>query len=204
MSLLKIKEVRFEKSVVITKNFPPESFPEVAFAGRSNVGKSSLMNKLLNRKNLVRTSKNPGCTRSLNYFFVDTSVGGLYFVDLPGYGYAKISEKEQKKWADLIEFYFKNRSTLHLVLILIDIRRGLEFEDEMLIDYLNYCQKPMLIVVTKIDKLSSVEREKRLNYIKRQVEPITPVSAKTGEGIDELWREILRYTYPGSYCPEIT
>lgn len=188
-----INNAEFITSVARMDQFIEESHPEVAFAGRSNVGKSTLMNQILNRTNLVKTSSKPGCTKCINYFLIDTKIGGFYFVDLPGYGYANISETERKKWASLIENYMENRNTLHLVVIIVDIRRGLEEEEEMLLEYMDYCQRPVLLVASKIDTVSKNERKKLLN----DFDEVIPFSGVTGEGTKEVWNGILKYTYPG-------
>jgi GTP-binding protein len=169
------------------KQLPASEIPEIAFAGRSNVGKSSLLNRLIKRKNLVKTSAKPGKTRSLNFFVLDHSV---YFVDLPGYGYAKVSKKMQAAWQDLIAEYLETRSNLKCVVVIVDLRHELKIADLQLVDWLRNNSVPFLLVYTKADKLSANQRNKNAALLDAgfgvsKSERIL-FSAKTGMGRDNL------------------
>jgi len=174
------------QSVADPRLFPDHGLPEIAVAGHSNVGKSSLLNALFGRKNLVKTSKQPGCTRLLNLFDVD---GRLLLVDLPGYGFARASKKEKRRWATLIEDYLHHSGTLSLVLVLLDIRHGPKTDDLQLIEWLNAEGIRWLPVATKADKLSGNARAKRLREMTEalggMLAPL-PTSASKGEGLDAL------------------
>jgi GTP-binding protein len=186
---------------------PPPALPEIAFAGRSNVGKSSLLNALAQRKSLVRTSSTPGCTRQINLFTVTLKSGlSLCLVDLPGYGYARVSKSERKSWGPMLEGYLRERPTLRAVVVIVDVRRGLEEEDAQLLDFLSAAhtlggRAPSVIVVaTKVDKLPRAKRKPALKVLgarqTRAVGGIVAFSAVSGpereEGRAELWRRILR------------
>lgn len=166
---------------------PPSERPEIAFSGRSNVGKSSLINKLLNRKSLARVSQMPGKTVTINFYKVDT----IHIVDLPGYGYAKVSKDEKKRWTALIDGYLKNDREMYLVCQLIDFRHPPTADDLLMINFLIESGTPFIIVLTKADKLKKKERETRLTALQKEIpyaEQIKTVqfSAETGEGADEL------------------
>ena len=189
---MKVLSAEFVLSAKEPSHYPPASLPEIAFAGRSNVGKSSLINALLKRKGLARTSNTPGRTQEINFFSVNNR---LYFIDLPGYGYAKVPEKIRNHWGPMIETYLSQRQTLRLVVLILDIRRDPSEEDRQLIDWLQHYRLPFLIVLTKIDKVSRNQRGDRQRRIGAELRlaPETPLisfSAKTGEGKDFLWREI--------------
>jgi GTP-binding protein len=180
-------DVRFLTSVFDIKQLPAPEIPEIAFAGRSNVGKSSLLNRLIKRKNLVKTSAKPGKTRSLNFFVLDHSV---YFVDLPGYGYAKVSKKMQAAWQDLIAEYLETRSNLKCVVVIVDLRHELKIADLQLVDWLRNNSVPFLLVYTKADKLSANQRNRNAALLDAgfgvsKSERIL-FSAKTGMGRDNL------------------
>lgn len=169
--------------------------PEIAFAGRSNVGKSSLINKILGRKNLVKTGKTPGKTRLLNYFNIEDSV---FFVDLPGYGYAKVSKAERARWAQLLDKYFKGRKNLVLCFILIDIRRSFQEEERMLYDFLvSYGISPC-IVLTKSDKISGSQLLNRKTIIAKDLglkaDDLIHFSAVSGAGKDKITGVISKVT----------
>jgi len=184
-------EIRFLASVFDLKQLPPPEIPEIAFAGRSNVGKSSLMNCLVRRKNLVKTSAKPGKTQSLNFFLLDNS---LYLVDLPGYGYARVSKKMQAAWQNLITAYLENRQTLKCVVVIVDLRHEVKILDMQLVDWLKNHNRPYLLVYTKADKLSANQRHKNTAILDAgfgvsQQERIL-FSAKTGMGRDNLLRAL--------------
>jgi len=171
--------------------FPHHSagLPQYAIAGRSNVGKSSLINKLLNRKSLVRTSKVPGKTRAVNFFRVDlVDHPSLYLVDLPGYGYAKVSRTISHEWKEQVAKYFSNNHELRLVMLLVDIRRDLQDEERLLMDLINKTRAKVVLVATKTDKLGYAQMLKRTSELSRQC-GLTPVitSSATGDGMEELW-----------------
>lgn len=180
-------EVEFLTSAHAIKQLPPADYPEVAFAGRSNVGKSSLMNRLLNRKGLVKVSAKPGKTQSLNYFTVDKA---LYLVDLPGYGYAKVPQAVKGLWQGLISEYIENRATLRCVVVIIDIRHPLKDLDLELVNWLRETVIPYLLVYTKLDKITRGQRQAHAAALDAGLR-IAPserllFSAQTGEGKEEL------------------
>lgn len=191
---MKVLSAEFVLSATKPAHYPPAALPEIAFAGRSNVGKSSLINTLVKRKGLARTSNTPGRTQEINFFTVNERFA---FIDLPGYGYAKVPEKIRNNWGPMIETYLSERETLRLVVLILDIRRDPSPEDRQLIDWLLHYQLPVLIVLTKIDKVSRnqlVERKRRISEdlgLPSTVDTVS-FSAKTGEGKDLLWREIRR------------
>ncbi|HOG17459.1 MAG: putative GTP-binding protein EngB [Syntrophaceae bacterium PtaU1.Bin231] len=182
----------FVKSATAPAHYPPDNLPEVAFAGRSNVGKSSLINVLLGRKNLARTGSTPGCTQTLNFFLFE---GRLSIADLPGYGYARVSHSVRAQWKDVVETYLQQRSSLRLVIFVMDIRRDPADGDLDLLAWLRRGQRETLVVLTKIDKLSRSEQKERSAKILLDLEPfgvagVVLFSAKTGEGRDALWKKI--------------
>ncbi len=184
---------QFMLSVHHLRQLPDEVLPEIAFAGRSNVGKSSLMNKLFGRKSLVKVSGRPGKTQGLNFFLVNEVA---HFVDLPGYGYAKVSKKMQQDWQDLITAYLESRSTLQCVVVIMDLRHSAKTYDTQLLMWLKQKGIPVLPVYTKADKLSGNKKTKHANLLDaghtiRKNERII-FSTKTGEGLDELKEAIGR------------
>jgi GTP-binding protein len=185
--MIDFSKISFLDSVYSLKKLPEPLWPEIAFAGRSNVGKSSLINKLVNRKNLVKTSSKPGKTQSLNFFKVE---GGLHLVDLPGYGFAKVDGKTRAAWQDLISGYILSRAALACVVVIIDLRHELKKLDRDMADWLADNGKPYLIVYTKADKLSNNEQAKQAAALDAALN-IRPAerllfSAKTGQGCKEL------------------
>lgn len=186
-------KVSFLASYGLLKQIPPSSKIEIAFAGRSNVGKSSLINKLFNRKSLARVSAVPGKTATINFYDLDNTV---HIVDLPGYGYAKVAKTEKIRWAELIEGYLNDESrNLELVVLLIDSRHPATRLDVDMVNYLIETEKPFIIALTKMDKLNKTERQKRLASVADEIPcggdiTIVPFSAETGEGV-EILREII-------------
>ena len=188
---IKIKEVEFVKSAVKPDQYPEYDFPEIGFAGRSNVGKSSLINTLIQRKGLVKTSSKPGCTQLINFFLVN---GDLSFVDLPGYGYAKVSKKIRAQWQPMVELYLSKRESLLGLVLLIDIRRDPGKEEFDLVKWLESHGMPYLIILTKADKLSKTKQAKRVSAIcsqlNRQEQGVILFSAKTRQGRETVLDEI--------------
>ncbi len=184
---MNLNNPKFLLSVHSLKQLPQEEFPEIAFAGRSNVGKSSLINTLLGRKNLVKVSGRPGKTQGLNFFLVGENI---YFVDLPGYGYAKVSRGMQEGWQTLITSYLERRQTLACVVVILDIRHPAKSQDTQLLTWLQQAGVPALPVYTKVDKLSVNQRMKHAGMLDagHNIHPTERVlfSAKTGEGKEEL------------------
>lgn len=186
---MKITSAEFIKSAFAAKDWTLDGKPEIAFLGRSNVGKSSLINSLLNKKGLARTSNTPGRTQSLNYFLINEK---FYFVDLPGYGYAKVSKTMRSDWGRMAEEYLSDRAKLALFIQLIDARHEPTALDRQLYEWLVFNQKPHLVVATKSDKLSSVKLKKSLAEIEKALPAVKVIgySATTGKGRDEVWAEI--------------
>ncbi len=181
----------FELTAALAEQLPPDELPEVAFSGRSNVGKSSLINRVLERRGLARTSATPGKTASINFYRLD----GMRMVDLPGYGYAKVSNAERKRWNALIQGYFDADRDLRLVLQLVDMRHAPSKEDRQMINYFVETGIPFIVVMTKADKLNKTERAAREAAMQEEFADLegiltVPFSAVTGEGAAEL-REIL-------------
>lgn len=181
---------KFLQSAEEKKDFPKGGLVEVAFAGRSNVGKSSLINSLLGRRSLVRTSKTPGQTRKLNFFLIDQS---LIFVDLPGYGFAKVPLSVKRKWGPMVENYLKDRRELAGVILTVDARHALTASDESMVLFLKSLRVPIIIVATKADKLARSELLVKRRQIQDQVgEPVSVIicSSHDGTGKKDLWKEI--------------
>lgn len=189
---MEIKTVTYELTAFKPEQYPNHGLPEIAFVGRSNVGKSSMINVLVNRKNLARQSATPGKTRGLNFYRIDHR---LYFVDLPGYGYARVSKAEKVFWGRMIETYLNTRNQLSLIIMLVDIRHTPSADDQTMYQWLFERKKPNLVVATKSDKISRGQVSKRLQDIRatlgmNQVEPIIPFSAQTKQGREEIWNRI--------------
>jgi len=186
-----VKTAEFVTSAVQPPQYPPPDYPEFAFAGRSNVGKSSLINKLVNRKRLVKTSNTPGRTQLINFFLINDN---LSFVDLPGYGYARVPMAVKKQWGPMVEAYLESRTTLMGVVLLVDIRRLPRQEEHDLIHWLEDHRRPYQIVVTKADKLSRNKQTRPLRLIAEQFacarEDLLLFSAKTGLGVESLWHAL--------------
>ena len=184
---MNFNNVHFLESVFSLKQLPEAVYPEVAFAGRSNVGKSSLINKLVSRRNLVKTSSKPGKTQSLNFFSVDQK---MYMVDLPGYGFAKVSKKVQSSWNQLISDYLEKRESLVCVIVIIDIRHELKALDRELVDWLRFQKINFIPVYTKADKLPRGKQLKNAAVLDASLcisaDERVLFSSKTGEGCDSL------------------
>ena len=188
---MKIISAEFIKSATKPSEYPRGNLPEVAIAGKSNVGKSSLINALVNRKNLAKTSSSPGRTQLINFFLVN---GKFSLVDLPGYGYARVPLRVRKTWKPMVESYLQTRKEIRLVILILDARRGASADDLALLDWLDYHKIPSLIALTKADKLSQIERARQKKVLADvsllSGKPMSFFSAITGEGKEELWRLI--------------
>lgn len=186
MAAINYRLARFEASYGTVESIPEPTQPEVSVAGRSNVGKSSLLNKLFGRKNLVKVSSTPGKTCNVNFFDVD----GITFVDLPGYGFARVSKAEKDRWSDLIGGYFELERSFNLVLSLVDIRHEAQKLDRQMIAFLQDAGLPYLVVLTKCDKLSRNKQNAQAALLSKQLEvprdQMITTSSETGQGIDEL------------------
>jgi len=192
---MKIDSALIEISAVSAKQYPKTNLPEIALAGRSNVGKSSFINRMLGRKNLVRTSSKPGKTRTLNFYRINDA---FYFVDVPGYGYAKVSKKERAKWGRMMEEYFNAREQLQLIVQIIDSRHKPTEDDIRMFEYVHYIQVPLLVIATKVDKLKKSVRKKQLNKLQSTIQQyadvgIIPFSAETGENKERIWNVLSQY-----------
>lgn len=189
-----VTTAEFVASSTDLNRMPPPAYAEIAFAGRSNVGKSSLINSLLARKKLVRTSSKPGATRGINFFRVTLRGGAMLdLVDLPGYGYARRSKAERRSWGPLIEGFLETRAGLRAVVLILDARRGVEDDDRELIEYLDSLEIPVFLVATKIDKLPVHQRKLAVEAIKKDIgRRVFPYSAETAEGREALSRSLLR------------
>jgi len=191
-----VNNVTLEATVVAKSGFPTKGLPEVALCGRSNVGKSSLINTLVSRKSLARTSQSPGKTRTINFYNVEDA---LYLVDLPGYGYAKASKTESQKWGAMIEGYLKGRGELRAIALLLDIRHKPNANDLMMYDFIKHYGYKMLTVATKADKIARGKVLTHLKVIRDTLQlhadaPIIPFSSETKTGRDELWCAIREET----------
>ena len=190
--IMNFNNVEFVKSGASIEGLPPASLPEIAFAGKSNVGKSSVINRILNRKNFARVGEAPGKTTHANYFIVDKK---CYFVDLPGYGYAKVPMAEKERWGRLMEAYFAS-GRITLGILIVDARHAPTMNDVTMADYFMQTNCPFVVVANKLDKLKKSEIQKNLATIRQDLEipedcPVIPFSAEKGTGKDELIRVIL-------------
>ena len=184
-----IKEVSLETVCGITSTIPDNQLPEIAFAGKSNVGKSSLINGLMNRKSLARTSSQPGKTQTINFYNINHA---MYLVDLPGYGYAKVSESERAKWGKMIENYLHTSKQLKAVFLLVDIRHTPGANDKTMYDWIVYQGYRPIIIATKLDKLKRSQVQKALKEVRTGLglkpdDIVIPFSAQTKQGRDEIW-----------------
>ena len=189
---MNFNKVEFLISAASTKDFPKNRFPEIAFAGKSNVGKSSVINRILNRKNFARVGETPGKTIHMNYFTVD---GKCYFVDLPGYGYAKVSQSEKERWGKLMEDYFASQR-ITLGILIVDARHAPTNNDITMARWFMDTGCPFVVVANKVDKLGSTKIAPNMKVIRQDLElgeevPLIPFSAEKGTGKDELVKYIL-------------
>ncbi len=190
--MMRYESAVFEMAAGLSSQLPSCTLPEIVFSGRSNVGKSSLINRLTGRKSLARTSATPGKTATINFYRLD----GVRLVDLPGYGYAKVSGSERKRWAELIEGYFDDDRDVRLVVQLVDIRHTPSKDDYQMLEYMVDREIPFVVVLTKADKLNKTERARRLAALEQELAAYEgvftlPFSSSNGEGTEEL-REILQ------------
>jgi len=182
-------------SAVKPEQYPATDLPEFALAGRSNVGKSSFINKMLNRKGLARISSKPGKTQTLNFYLINEV---LHFVDVPGYGYAKVSKTERAAWGRMIETYFTTREQLRAVVLIVDLRHPPTVDDRMMYDFLKHYQIPCIVIATKADKIPKGKWEKHLKITRETLEldpedHLVIFSSETGEGKDKAWAIMERY-----------
>lgn len=192
-----VLDADFVAGATAFEQLPAPTYAEVAFAGRSNVGKSSLINSLLARRKLVRTSSDPGCTRAINIFRVrlrhDDDEAYLHLVDLPGYGYARRGKAERRSWGPLVESFLRRRPGLRAVVVILDVRRGFEADDGQLIEFLQSVDLEPIVVATKLDKLPASKRKPALSALRRDVgQSVIGYSAVNQEGREALWRQLLR------------
>lgn len=189
---MKVHNVEMIMSAVKPEQYPVEGYPEFALAGRSNVGKSSFINKMIGRKSLARTSSKPGKTQTLNFYKIEEQ---LFFVDVPGYGYAKVSKTEREAWGQMIEVYLTEREPLRAVVQIVDVRHPPTQDDCVMYDFLVHYDIPAIIIATKLDKIPKGKVNKHLKIIKdklgmRKGDPLIPFSSEKGIGMDQAWKEI--------------
>ena len=189
---MNIHNVELTISAVSPKQYPDTPFPDIAFAGRSNVGKSSFINKMLNRKSLARTSSKPGKTATINFYNIDNTIN---FVDLPGYGYAKVSKDEKKKWGNMIETYLDTRENLACTVLLVDARHKPTNDDILMLNYIRERHGFAFVVATKCDKIPKTKLNDHLDEIYYTLELedddiMMPFSAETGIGSGDIWEAI--------------
>lgn len=203
---MNIKQAEFVGVFVEMNQLPSDELPEVAIVGRSNVGKSSLINRLANRKKLAKSSGTPGKTRTINFYCFNRS---WYLVDLPGYGFAKVARTERARWGKMIEKYLSGRKTLRGVILLVDMRHAPSEEDRMMKDWLEHQQIPFMVIATKADKLSRSARQKNLAMIHRELDlpvdqPPLGFSAVSGDGLEELCNSLQEITEPEPIPPALS
>lgn len=192
--MMKVTKAELAISAVGPDQYPQDALPEIALAGRSNVGKSSFINKMLGRKSLARTSAKPGKTRTLNFYNIN---GQFFLVDVPGYGYAKVSKAERARWGRFIEQYMATREHLRLVCLLVDMRHKPTENDRRMADWLNHLGLPMLLIATKADKVPKGKIQRQIKTIRETLAvengPVVPFSAQTAQGKEEVWKLLMPY-----------
>lgn len=188
---MKIKSMEMDLSAVKKEQYPDDGMPQVAFVGRSNVGKSSTINSLLNRRSFARVSQNPGKTRTINFYRINKE---FYLVDLPGYGYAKVSKEEKHGWGKVMETYLSSESPICRIYLLLDIRHEPKPEDKMMFDWIKHYDVPCTIIATKSDKISRGNYQKAFSVMKKYLQDtsvkIIPFSSLKKTGVEELWSDI--------------
>ena len=197
---MKIKDIRMDMSAVKKEQYPDDGLPQIAFVGRSNVGKSSSINTLLNRKKIARVSQTPGKTRTINFYKINSE---FYFVDLPGYGYAKLSKEEKSSWGKVMEEYFINSKNLIHVFILVDIRHEPKEDDVLMLDFVRHYGIPVSIIATKSDKVTrhdaAISKRTIKSKMKLEGERILPISALKKTGVEEIWNHVLEIYRENGY-----
>ena len=190
---MKIRSSEIEVSAIRKEQYPKEGLPEIALVGRSNVGKSSATNALLNRRNFARTSQTPGKTRTINFYKINNE---FYFVDLPGYGYAKVSKSEKDKWGVIMERYLQDREELCAIFLLVDIRHEPTNDDVMMYEWIKHFGYNCVVIATKADKISRGQYQKHISIIRKKLqlekdEKVIPLSSSKKTGVEDVWNEII-------------
>ena len=193
---MKVTKSEIVISAVKPAQYPEGDLPEIALAGRSNVGKSSFINRMINRKSLARISSKPGKTQTLNFYIINDV---MYFVDVPGYGYAKVSKSEKEKWGKMIETYFTGREQLKAVVLIVDLRHPPTNDDVMMYDFLKHYEIPVIVIATKADKIPKGKWQKHLKVVKETLDIekgdiVVLFSSETGLGKEEAWKAIHTFT----------
>ena len=190
---MKIRSSEIEVSAIRKEQYPKEGLPEIALVGRSNVGQSSATNALLNRRNFARTSQTPGKTRTINFYKINNE---FYFVDLPGYGYAKVSKSEKDKWGVIMERYLQDREELCAIFLLVDIRHEPTNDDVMMYEWIKHFGYNCVVIATKADKISRGQYQKHISIIRKKLqlekdEKVIPLSSSKKTGVEDVWNEII-------------
>ena len=190
---MKIRSSEIEVSAIRKEQYPKEGLPEIALVGRSNVGKSSATNALLNRRNFARTSQTPGKTRTINFYKINNE---FYFVDLPGYGYAKVSKSEKDKWGVIMERYLQDREELCAIFLLVAIRHEPTNDDVMMYEWIKHFGYNCVVIATKADKISRGQYQKHISIIRKKLqlekdEKVIPLSSSKKTGVEDVWNEII-------------
>ena len=190
---MKIRSSEIIVSAIRKEQYPAEGLPEIALVGRSNVGKSSATNALLNRRNFARTSQTPGKTRTINFYKINNE---FYFVDLPGYGYAKVSKSEKDKWGVIMERYLQDRQELCAIFLLVDIRHEPTNDDVMMYEWIKHFGYNCVVIATKADKISRGQYQKHISIIRKKLqlekdEKVIPLSSSKKTGVEDVWNEII-------------
>ena len=190
---MKIRSSEIEVSAIRKEQYPKEGLPEIALVGRSNVGKSSATNALLNRRNFARTSQTPGKTRTINFYKINNE---FYFVDLPGYGYAKVSKSEKDKWGVIMERYLQDREELCAIFLLVDIRHEPTNDDVMMYEWIKHFGYNCVVIATKADKIARGQYQKHISIIRKKLqlekdEKVIPLSSSKKTGVEDVWNEII-------------
>lgn len=192
---MKVTSAKMVISAVSPKQYPQKALPEIALAGRSNVGKSTFINRMIQRRDIARTSSKPGKTRTINFYNINDA---FYLVDVPGYGYAQVSKEEREKWGGMMEEYFETRDTLSAVVIITDSRHEPTTDDVQMYAYLKHLEIPVIVIATKIDKVPKSKRAKYIERTKRSLQlgpddDLVAFSGTTGEGKDRVWSMLKKY-----------
>lgn len=195
---MKVNHAEFIISAVKEEQYPTDGLVEFALAGRSNVGKSSFINKMIGRKNLARTSSKPGKTQTLNFYKINDA---FYFVDVPGYGFARVSKSEREAWGRMIETYLGQREPLKMVLLIVDLRHAPSKDDQLMYEWLKHYDIPTMIVATKADKIPKGKHQKHVKIVKETLQvdkndTVVLFSSETGFGKEEAWKQLSAYLQP--------